>query len=63
MLPVRYTFMPLRAPSLSKLEGHVPLSGIWIRRLCLHYALVVITLLVISVITLSVLDTCYIIGD
>jgi len=34
MLPVRYTFVPLRAPLLSKLEGHVPLLGIWLRRLC-----------------------------
>ena len=25
MLPVRYPFVPLRAPSLSELEGHVTL--------------------------------------
>ena len=38
MLPVRYTFGPFRAPSLSKLEGHVPLPSIWLRRLwcCSH---------------------------
>ena len=36
MLPVRYTFGPFRAPSLSKLEGHVPLPSIWLRRLCIH---------------------------
>jgi len=34
MLPVRYTFGPFRAPSLSKLEGHVPLPSIWLQRLC-----------------------------
>jgi len=33
MLPVRYTFGPFRAPSLSKLEGHVPLPSVWLRRL------------------------------
>ena len=32
MLPVCYTFMPLRA-SLSKLEEHMPLSGILLRHL------------------------------
>jgi len=34
MLPVRYTFGTFRAPSLSKLEGHVPLPSVWLRRLC-----------------------------
>jgi len=37
MLPVRYIFVPLRVPSLSKLEGHVPLSVIWLRRLRLQH--------------------------
>jgi len=33
MLPVCYTFVSLCAPSLSKLEGHVPLPVIWLRHL------------------------------
>jgi len=33
MLHVCYTFVPLHAPSLSKLEGHVPLSVVWLWRL------------------------------